>query len=71
MYRLSKAGGNDRWETIRDPLSTRIRVTTREKTIKGEMLHQRSSTKAEEKQARMSCALGISPQILRAKKFYA
>ena len=71
MYRLRQAGVRERWETIRNLLSTRVRVTIRAKTAEGKTLHHRSSTKAEEYQAKIYRALQISPQILRAKKFYA
>jgi transposase len=68
MHQLQKNGINDRWETIRNTLSTRIRVTMQAMTGDGKVLHHRSTTKAEIHQLKIYQALGISPQILKAKK---
>jgi len=68
MYKLRKEGYMDRWETIRNNLSTRVRVTMQAKTEDGKTLHHRSSTKAEAHQIKIYQILGISPQILKAKK---
>lgn len=68
MYTLRKQGYMDRWETIRNNLSTRVRVTMQAKTEDGKILHHRSSTKAEAHQIKIYQILGISPQILKAKK---
>lgn len=68
MYTLRKQGYMDRWETIRNKLSTRVRVTMQAKTEAGTTLHHRSTTKAEANQIKIYQILGISPQILKAKK---
>ena len=68
MYTLRNQGCMDRWETIRNKLSTRVRVTMQAKTEEGKTLHHRSTTKAEANQAEIYQKLGISPQILKAKK---
>lgn len=70
MYRLRQAGIVERWETIRNLLSTRIRITTQAQTAEGKVLHHRSTTKAEEQQTKIYRALGLSPQILKAKKMF-
>jgi hypothetical protein len=46
----------------------RVRVTTQAKTIDGKILYYRSSTKAEGRQLEIYRALGLSPQILKARK---
>lgn len=68
MYTLRKQEYLDRWETIRNKLSTRVRVTMQARMEDGKTLHHRSTTKAEAHQIKIYQILGISPQILKAKK---
>jgi transposase len=68
LYQLGKQGINYNWKTIRTILSGRIRVTTQAKTKEGKTLHHRSATKAEGEQLKIYQALGLSPQILKARK---
>ena len=68
MYALRKQGYTEQWETIRNKLSSRVRVTMQVKTEEGKTLYHRSTTKAEHHQLKIYQNLGISPQILKAKK---
>jgi transposase len=68
MYSLRKEGCMDSWETIRNNLSTRVRVTMQAKTKDGKTLYHRSTTKVEAHQIEIYKILGVSPQILKAKK---
>ena len=68
IYQLDKQGLSHRWKTIRNWMSGRVRVTMKAKTKNNETLYHRSTTKAELKQQQIYQALGMSPQILRAKK---
>ena len=70
-YQLSKNGLSYRWETVRDKMSNRMRVTMRAKTEKNQVVYHRSTTKAEQHQQEIYRALAISPQILKAKKTIA
>ena len=68
LYQLNKQEIFYHWPTIRNRLSSRVRVTMSAKTEKEEVLYHRSTTKAEESQREIYKALDISPQILKAKK---
>jgi transposase len=68
MHSLRKEGCMDSWETIRNNLSTRLRVTMQAKTKEGKTLYHRSTTKVEAHQSKIYKILGVSPQILKAKK---
>ena len=68
LYQLSKHGINYHWKAIRKLLGGRTRVTTHAKTLEGTMLYHRSTTKAEGEQVEIYKALGMSSQILKAKK---
>lgn len=68
LFQLSKQGVNHHWKTIRSIMDSRIRVTTQAKTKEGTMLYHRSTTKAEGEQIKIYNILGLSPQILKAKK---
>lgn len=68
LYQLSKKNINYNWKTIRNTLMSRIRVTTQAKMEDGKTLYHRSTTKAEGRQLEIYNALGLSPQILKAKK---
>lgn len=68
LYQLSKKNIHHHWKTIRNTLMSRIRVTMRAKIEDGKTLYHRSTTKAESEQQEIYKALGLSPQILKAKK---
>jgi transposase len=68
LYQLSKKGFNHQWKTIRKIMSGRVRVTMQAKTEEGKTLYHRSSTRAEGEQKEIYRALGLSPQILQARK---
>lgn len=68
LFQLKQQGIHHQWKTIRNILSSRIRVTTQAKTEDGRTLYRRSSTKAEVEQLEIYKALGISSQILKAQK---
>lgn len=68
LYQLRKQELFYQWETIRNIMRGRVRVTMRAKTEKGEILYHRSTTKAEEQQQKIYQALGMTPQILKSKK---
>jgi transposase len=68
LYQLEKKGITYNWKTVRDIVGGRVRVTTSVKTKEGETIHQRSTTKAEGNQLEIYKALGMSPQILQARK---
>jgi len=67
-YTLKKQGVSDSWESVRNLLSSRIRVTMQAKTSEGGMLYHRSTTRSEPHQHRIYQAMGLSPQILKVKK---
>ena len=68
LYQLSKKGLRYQWKTIRKIMSGRVRVTMHAKTEEGKTLYHQSSTRAEGEQKDIYRALGLSPQILRARK---
>ena len=68
LHQLKQWGINSNWETIRNRLSTRMRVTLKAKTDKGSTMYYRSTTKAEPPQVEIYRALGISSQIMQAKE---
>ena len=68
LYRFNQQGIHYHWQTIRDRLSSRMRVTMQAKTNEGKMLYHRSSTKAEDRQMEIYRTLGLSPQIMKAKE---
>ena len=68
LHQLKQWGINSNWETIRNRLSTRMRVTLKAKTDKGSTMYYRSTTKAEPLQVEIYRALGISSQIMQAKE---
>lgn len=67
-YQLAQNGINYLWQTIRNIMITRVRVTLRGKTPEGKMLYHRSTTKAEGEQIDIYKALGLSSSILRSHK---
>ena len=68
IYQLNQQGLVYHWETIRNKMSGRVRVTMRAKTRDGLTMYHRSTTKAEWPQQEIYQALGMSTQILKAKK---
>lgn len=70
LYQLKKQGLNHQWKTIREMLKSRIRVTMQAITEAGKIFYHRSSTKAEGEQKEIYRALGITPQILKARKTF-
>jgi transposase len=68
LFQLSKKEVNYQWKTIRKLMMGRVRVTTQAKTSEGKILYHRSTTKAEGDQKEIYAALGMSPQILKARK---
>jgi len=68
LYQLGKQEINHQWETILKTMRSRVRVTTKAKTEDCKTLYHRSTTKAEGEQIAIYKALGLSPQILKAKK---
>jgi transposase len=68
LYQLRKNGINHHWQTIRNIMKSRVRVTMQAKTEEGKTLYHRSTTKAETDQKKIYSALHITPQILKARK---
>lgn len=68
LYQLKQAGINCRWKTIRNILSSRIRVTLNMRTEDKSMIYHRSTTKPEGQHMQIYAALGLSPRIGRSKK---
>ncbi len=68
LYQLRKQGLSHNWETVRNWLSKRVRVTMQAKTKEGKILYHRSTTNAEENQKGVYRSLGIPTQILKSKK---
>lgn len=67
-HQLVQKGINYLWQTIRNIMTTRVRVTMQAKTSEGKMLYHRSTTKAEGEQTDIYRALGLSSSILRSCK---
>ena len=68
LHQLNQQGLVYHWETIRNKMSGRVRVTMKAKTQDGATIYHRSTTKAEWPQQEIYQALGMSPQILKVKK---
>lgn len=68
LYQLNKQGIFYHWPTIRNRMSSRIRVTMRANTQEGKTLYHRSTTRIEAFQREIHQALGLKVQILKAKK---
>lgn len=68
LYQLKEHGIVYRWETVRNRMSARIRVTMRAQTKEGATIYQRSTTKAEEAQRQIYHALGMTTQILKTRQ---
>ena len=71
LYRLRQSGISCQWETVRNCLSNRLRITMRANTAEEKILYHRSTTKVEAQQRYMYQALGMTTQILKAKKTLA
>ncbi len=67
-HQLIRKGINYLWQTIRNIIITRVRVTVWAKTTEGRVLYHRSTTKAEGEQIEIYRALGLSSSILRGHK---
>jgi transposase len=67
-YQLIQRGIKYLWQTIRNIMAGRVRVTIQAATAEGKVLYHRSTTKAEGEQINIYRALKLSPSILRAKK---
>lgn len=68
LYQLKQQGLSLSWETIRERMSNRERITMKAQTKEGKTLYHRSTTKAELDQQKIYKALGLSSVILRSKK---
>ena len=70
MYRLRKKGyPHVRWEEIRRIASAQVMVTTRMRTVKGEVVELRQATEKEHELARIYALLDISPHPMGTRKF--
>lgn len=67
-YQLDQKKIHYLWETIRNLMITRVRVTMQAKTAEGKVLYHRSTTKAEREQLDIYKAMGLSSSILRSSK---
>lgn len=67
-YQLTQQNINYQWQTVRNIMAMRIRVTVQAKTAEGKKLYHRSTTKAEGEQPEIYRALSLSSSILRTKK---
>ena len=68
LYQLKQQKIQYEWKTVRKIILSRVRVTTQATMQNGKTLYLRNSTKAEGEQQDLYKALGISSQILRARK---
>jgi len=70
LYRLKQGGIFYHWETVRNRMSGRIRVTMKADAKEGKTLYHRNTTKAEPQQQEIYKALNMTSQISKAKKFF-
>lgn len=68
LYQLKNNEIRHNWEIVRNIVRSRVRITMSAKMQDGKTLHHRSTTKAEGRQPEIYKALGISAQILKARK---
>jgi transposase len=68
LHVLSKNGVSDTWETVRNNLSNRTRITLQAKRGDGKTLYHRSTAKSTSIHDRIYNALGISSQISKTRK---
>jgi transposase len=68
LYQLGKKGIHHHWETVRNIVRSRSRVTMSAKMQNEQTLHYRSTTKLEGRQQEIYQALGLSSHILQARK---
>lgn len=68
LYRLQQQKIFSHWATIRNQLSSRVRVTIQARTQEGQALYVRTTTKAEASQQQVYRNLGLTGQILKTKK---
>lgn len=71
LYQLSQKGIHHHWETIRNIMRSRTRVTMSAKMEDGKNFYYRSTTQAEGRQGEIYTALGLSSQISQARKTIA
>jgi len=67
-HQLSQQKINYHWQTLRNIMMARVRVTVQAKTEEGQILYHRSTTKAEKEQREIYRGLGLSSSILRSQK---
>lgn len=67
-YQLSQQQINYQWQTVRNIMMSRVRVTMQAKTVDNKILYHRSTTKPEGEQLGIYKALKLSSSILRSKK---
>ena len=68
LYQLEKEGIYHHWETIRNIVRSRVRITMSAKIEDGRTFHYRSTTQVEGRQQEIYEALDLSAQILQARK---
>ncbi|MBS0621685.1 MAG: IS1634 family transposase [Verrucomicrobia bacterium] len=68
LYQCHRGNLFHHWPTLRNRLWRRMRITMCAKLEQGQVLYHRSTTQAEESQKEIYKAIGISPQISKAKK---
>ena len=68
LYRFSSKGINYHWESIRNSMSNRIRVTSSAQTQDQKQVYVRGTTKAEQAHLRIYEALDMPSTILKNKK---
>jgi transposase len=68
LYQLQQKKVNSHWATIRNQMSSRVRVTVQARTQEGQILYIRTTTKAEMPQQHIYRNLGMKGQILKARK---
>jgi transposase len=71
LYQLCQQGLSYLWETVRNWMLGRVRVTMRAETEEGKIIYHRSTTKAEEIQRKIYQALGLTTQILQSRQMQA
>lgn len=67
LYRMKQSGLSLAWKSVRNRLSSRIRITMQARNDQGKILYHRSTTKAESNQREIYRAMNLSPQILQTK----
>lgn len=68
LYQLKQSNIKDEWKTVRDGMSSRIRVTMQAKTDNKKTLYVRTTTKPEGYHKEIYEALSLNSVVLRSKK---